>query len=259
VDAWWATSFERDRGLWRLHEQAPEATPEQVALIERELGLGAGSRVLDVPCGTGRHAVALAARGHRVTCVDLSADYLAVTRRRAEEIGVEVEAVRGDMRDLEGLPRGSFDAVVNMYTSFGYFDRDEDNLRAVAAMAGVLRPGGRLLIDVVNRDWFVRNFFPSEFAQGETFTVRDFEEVDGAVVVHENVFDPRTSRLRWTCRPAGTAQEHVVVDYRMYSLHELLALLRAGGLAPVRTLGDYDAKPYSLFSPRLLCVAERPG
>jgi hypothetical protein len=52
VDAWWATSFERDRGLWRLHEQAPEATPEQVALIERELGLGAGSRVLDAPAST---------------------------------------------------------------------------------------------------------------------------------------------------------------------------------------------------------------
>ncbi|QQQ79408.1 class I SAM-dependent methyltransferase [Saccharothrix sp. 6-C] len=256
---WWATAFDRDRGLRRLHEQAAGVTDGQVALIERELDLAAGSRVLDVACGTGRHAVSLAARGHRVTCVDLSEDYLDATRRRAAERGVTVDAVRADMRDLTDLPAASFDAAVNMYTSFGYFDRDEDNVRSVAAVARVLRPGGRLLVDVVNRDWFVRNFFPSEFAPGDGFVIRDYEEVDGEVVLHQNAFDPRTSRLRWTCRPVGARREHVVVDYRMYSLHELLAVLRAGGLTPVRALGGYDGTPYELFSPRLLCVAEAGG
>ncbi|QFZ20772.1 class I SAM-dependent methyltransferase [Saccharothrix syringae] len=257
--SWWATAFDNEHGLRRLHEQAAEDTADQVALIERELGLAEGSRVLDVPCGTGRHAVSLAARGHRVTCVDLSEDYLDATRRRAVGHGVAVDVVRADMRDLTALPGGSFDAAVNMYTSFGYFDRDEDNARAAAAIARVLRPGGRLLVDVVNRDWFVRNFFRSEFASGDGFVIRDYEEVDGEVVLHQNAFDPRTSRLRWTCRSVAAGREHVVVDYRMYSLHELLAVLRAGGLHPVRTLGGYDGRPYELFSPRLLCVAGVEG
>lgn len=256
--AWWATTFESERGLERLHEQDADATVRQVALIERELNLAGGSRVLDVACGTGRHAVALAARGHQVTCVDMSADYLAATRRRAQSQGVEVELVQADMRDLSSLPQGSFDAAVNMYTSFGYFHRDEDNVRSLAAIADVLRPGGRLLVDVINRDWFVRNFFPSEFASapGSEFVIRDYEETDGTIILHQNVFDPESSRLHWTCRQPGTDREHVVVDYRMYSLHEMLATIRAGGLNHVHTLGDHDGRPYDLFSPRLLSVAE---
>ncbi|HEY3609623.1 MAG TPA: class I SAM-dependent methyltransferase [Pseudonocardiaceae bacterium] len=256
--AWWSTTFEHERGIERLHEQHPDATVRQADLIEHELALApGGARVLDVACGTGRHAVALAARGHHVTCVDISSDYLAATRRRAQARGVDVELVHSDMRDLSALPRASFDAAINMYTSFGYFDRDEDNTRSLSAIAAVLRPGGRLLVDVINRDWFVRNHFPSEFADapGTEFVIRDYEEVDGTIVLHQNVFDPEHSRLRWTCRPSGENRADVVVDYRMYSLHELLAMIRHSGLTPVRTLGDYDGRPYDLFSPRLLCVA----
>jgi SAM-dependent methyltransferase len=257
--AWWSTAFESERGIERLHEQDADATVRQVELIERELGLvDGGARVLDVACGTGRHAVSLAARGHHVTCVDMSADYLAATQRRARSHGVDVELVQADMRDLTSLPSGSFDAAINMYTSFGYFDRDEDNVRSLATIAEVLRPGGRLLVDVINRDWFVRNFYPSEFAlvPSAEFVIKDYEEIDGTIVLHQNVFDPERSRLRWTCRQVDKDREHVVVDYRMYSLHELLAVIRASGLTHVRTLGDYEGRPYRLFSPRLLCVAE---
>lgn len=257
--AWWSNSFKNERGIERLHEQDADATIRQVELIEQELGLSKiGARILDVACGTGRHAVLLAARGHHVTCVDMSADYLAATRRRARAHGVDLALVQSDMRDLSALPRMSFDAAINMYTSFGYFDCDEDNVQVLAAITEVLRPGGRLLVDVINRDWFVRNFYPSEFAHapGAEFVIRDYEEVGGAIVLHQNVFDPQRSRLRWTCRQVDQDREHVVVDYRMYSLHELLAVIRASGLTPVRAVGDYDGRPYDIFSPRLLCVAQ---
>lgn len=255
---WWSTTFTSERGIEHLHEQDADVTGRQIRLIERELGLSAGARVLDVACGTGRHAVHLAARGYHVTCVDNSADYLAATQRRAEAAGVDVRLVQCDMRDLSTLPRDSFDAAIIMYTSFGYFERDADNTRSVAAIAEVLRTGGRLLIDVINRDWFVRNFFPSEFAPapGAEFVIRDYEQTGGTVVLHQNVFDPENSRLRWTFRQVGADREHPVVDYRMYSLHELLAVVRDGGMSPLRTLGDYDGAPYGLFSPRLLSVAE---
>lgn len=257
--AWWSTSFKNERGIERLHEQDADATVQQVGLIEQELRLAkSGARILDVACGTGRHAVSLAARGHYVTCVDISADYLEATGRRARAQGVDVELVQSDMRDLGSLPRRSFDAAINMYTSFGYFDSDEDNVRSLTAIAETLRPGGRLLVDVINRDWFVRNFYPSEFARalGAEFVIRDYEEVRGVTVLHQNIFDPERSRLRWTCQRIGQDQEYVVVDYRMFSLHELLAVIRDSGLTPIRTVGDYDGRPYDLFSPRLLCVAE---
>ncbi len=256
---WWSTTFQNELGMHRLHEQDADETARQVALIEHELRLpDTGARILDVACGTGRHAVALAGRGHQVTCVDISPDYLAATGRRARAHGVHVELVLADMRDLGALPRASFDAAINMYTSFGYFDRDEDNARSLTEIAGVLRPGGRLLVDTINRDWFVRNYGPSEFAHtpGAEFVIRDYEIVNGAVIIHQNAFDPERSRLRWTCRHSDQDREDVVVDYRMYSLHELVALMRLGGLLPVRTLGDYDGSPYGLFSPRLLSVSE---
>lgn len=263
-EPWWLTSFTSQEDLLRLHTQPADRTAAQVDLIESALALPTGARVVDLACGTGRHAVALAERGYQVTCVDLSADYLARAANHAAAHGVHIELLKADARDLAGVPDSAVDAVICMYSSFGYFTDERDNAAVLAEAARVLgRPYGALLLDVINRDWFVRNHFPSEFVPEPAagvpagpFVVRDYEEIDGRVYLHQNTFDPTTSRLRWTCRDArDPTRERVVVDYRMYSAHELLGLLHRTGLAPVTLFGDYDGTPYTLFAPRLLCVA----
>jgi SAM-dependent methyltransferase len=257
--AWWRAAFDADHGLMHLHEQPADSTPVQVELLRRALGLDAGARVLDLACGTGRHAVSLAAAGYAVTAVDLSDDYLSEARRRAADLGVDVEFVKADVRDLGELQAQSFDAAACMYTSFGYFYDERDNLAVASEVRRVLAPGGSLLVDVINRDWFVRRHHPSEFVPAqEAFVLRDFDVTDDGVVLHQNVFDPFTSRLRWTCRRPG-GEERTVVDYRMYSLHELWHLLGAAGLPGAAVYGDYDGSPYDLLCRRLIVVGRRPS
>ena len=130
-------------------------TKAEVRFLVRLLRLPAGAKILDVPCGYGRHSIELARRGFRVTGIDISAALLAQARRAAADLGVEVEFRRRDMRRL--AYRGRFDAVLNLFTSFGYFG-DAGDLEILRRFRRALRParagepGGWLVLHLINRD-----------------------------------------------------------------------------------------------------------
>jgi SAM-dependent methyltransferase len=127
-----------------LRDQKPlRQTRAEVDFLVRSLGLREGGRILDIPCGYGRHASELARRGFPVVGVDLSRAMIAEARRRWTE-GPRLRFLRQDMRRI--VFRNEFDAVVNLYTSFGYF-APRENEAVLRRMAGALRPGGRILID----------------------------------------------------------------------------------------------------------------
>ena len=132
-----------------------ERNRAEAAEIVDTLGLTAGASILDAPCGHGRIANLLASDGFKVTGVDLTQPFLDRARADAQRLGVEVEYVQGDLRNLP-VP-GPFDAVVCWFTSFGYFE-DTDNRRVLEQFASVLRPGGMLLIETMHHDGFVRGF-----------------------------------------------------------------------------------------------------
>jgi SAM-dependent methyltransferase len=125
------------------------------------LGLAPGDSVLDAPCGHGRISNRLADRGCDVVGVDASELFLGVAR----EAGSAVDYRRGDLRDLP--VDGPFDAALSWFTSFGYFD-DDGNRRVLSEYRRVLRPGGRLLIEMHNRDNFVRFFAPAPYSHSCT-------------------------------------------------------------------------------------------
>ena len=107
------------------------ATERETAFVVEALGLQEGDRVLDLACGHGRHAIALAQRGMVVTGQDLNEDYLRMARERRQRVkGVEIETVHGDMRDIPFTDE--FDAVINMFTAFGYFESEEEDEKVLA-------------------------------------------------------------------------------------------------------------------------------
>src|SRR5207244_6804372 len=114
----------------------PEWTEGQVAFLVEQLDLREGTRVLDLACGRGRIAIPLARRGCRVTGVDLSPRSLELARRDAASARVELELLRRDMRELDAVE--SFDAVINLYSSFGYFAEQADDEQVLAAVARAL-------------------------------------------------------------------------------------------------------------------------
>ncbi len=197
----------------------PEATVRGVEFLVERLALDPGASLLDVACGRGRHSVELARRGFRVTGIDLSPRALELARAAAAEAGVDVDFRRLDMRELDY--DCVFDGAINVFTSFGYFETDDENERVLQGIARALRLGGRFVIDTIN-----------PIALARVFQERDWQEFDDGTVFTEHRWQNQlTGRggATWTfIRPDGTRS---VLDHsvRFYAPWELrLALERAG-------------------------------
>ncbi|MFC4999785.1 SAM-dependent methyltransferase [Dactylosporangium cerinum] len=243
---WYADFFtELPNEFWR-RAAVPELTTADVGFVQERLGLAPGSRLLDVPCGSGRHSLALAALGHRVTGVDISAEAIGHARRAAATAGAEIDFMVADMRDV---PRtGDFDAVLCLGNSFGYLE-PADLTVFIAAAAAALRPGGGFVVDFS--------------AAAETvlpgFTGQDRVMRTGDITVEAAIeYDVLTSRMlsRYTFirgdeRLDATAVHHV------YTSGHIGALLRDGGFTDVTLFGGPDDAPYTMGSDRLLVTARR--
>jgi SAM-dependent methyltransferase len=225
----------------------PEPTSKEVDFVLAALELRLGARVLDVPCGAGRHSVELARRGYRATGVDLSADYLERARAAASEASVEVELLRADMRELPFA--GGFDAVLNLWTSFGYMESVEEDQRALEAMARALEPGGLWLGDLLNVLWVVRS--------GEERRRRELD--DGTILSQEGSYDVRTGRhdVVWTIERSDGRRVELASSLRLYTLPELEPMLERAGLQADGVWGGFDGSEYGLDSRRLIVRATR--
>jgi SAM-dependent methyltransferase len=246
---WWRSFFGEDY-LLIAQQGAPrsEAVVSMVDFLVERLELGPATRVLDLACGHGRHTLELARRGTPVVGLDYSEPSLAAARAAADAEGLDVELVRGDMRELP-FPDGSFAAVANVFTAFGYFDDEEDDERVLREVAQVLAPGGRLLLDTISPP----GLFPR-------YRERQWEELPGGVLfLQEHRYDAVRGRneARWTLiHPDGERKvlEHSV---RLYTLPELIALIDRAGLAFTAAYGDFDGADYERTSLRLIVVASR--
>jgi len=218
-------------------------TVEQSPLFQFD----AGSRVLDLCCGPGVYLVPLAQRGFHVTGVDLSPAMVAEARRRCAASAARAEIIEGDM--LHFVRPGAFDVVVNMFSSFGYFEDDADNDQVLANVFTSLRSGGRLLIEV----------FGKEFLASHDLARPQVVDLDGQTVFVRNAVHRDWSRLRteWT-KIRGPEVSHAHIDSKLYSATELKALLHRAGFADVRCFGGFDARAYDLASKTLVACATKP-
>jgi SAM-dependent methyltransferase len=224
-----------------------EGTRREVEFIEKSLALPANAAVLDLACGFGRHAIGMAARGHQVTGVDFSPRYLEIADQDARAAGVTVRWVVADMRALDF--EREFDGVYSFFTSFGYF-ADDENERVLGHVARALRPGGRFLLDLANRDWLLTH------PQQRTWTQRE----DGALLMEEIALDLKPSRVvsrQILIEPEGGHRVTKEFELRAYTCAELGALCARHGLAVREVWGGVDGSAYSTESRRLVLLAER--
>jgi len=240
-DAFWETF-----GPWMFGPENLARAEAQVGAIVALMGLGAGCRLLDLCCGVGRHAIELARRGCVVTGVDRTTAYLDQARARARAAGIEVEIVRSDMRTF--VRREAFDAAVNLYTSFGYFDDPLDDLTVAQNVAASVRPGGRALFEMNGKEIIAR-----------TFRERDWWWLaDGTMMHEERKVESGWERIesRWILTGPGVYKEHTI-RVRAYSGAELAALLRQAGFSDVMLYGNLAGAPYDHRADRLVALAVR--
>ena len=220
----------------QLYPHRDDADAERVvALLRRVLPWRPGWRALDVGCGAGRHSRALAGADARPIGLDLSASLL----RRARRV-TRAPLIRADMRALPVRPR-SMDLTVNLFTSFGYFDRDEQHAAVLREMAATVRPGGWFVLDFLHAEAVRRGLVPGErrFAEGATASRR--LSPDGRFVCKTIHLDD-----------GRRFQERV----RLFEPAELEAMLHAAGVRVTQRFGDYDGGPLAPASPRTLLIGE---
>jgi len=249
--AWYEDFFGEDYLRFHLRggEWLEERTLPQCDFVITALDLRPGARLLDLCCGQGRHSVELAKRGFTVTGLDLSEYLLDLARRRAREAGVAVNFVHRDMRELPW--EDEFDAVVNLFTSFGYLETDEEDERVLAAIHRALRPGGQLLIDHHNRERTT-----AWFGGGP----KDWCEHDGHIILEEHAWDVRRARITMTRTiiPPDAPRRQRSFVLRIYAHSEMLAMFRRAGLEWVKTYGGYDGSDYTHESRGMIILARKP-
>src|SRR5262245_21780318 len=148
---WWRRFFTPITGEVLFVPKTPKTTAAEVAEVIRQSKARAPLAVLDLGCGTGRHALAFAARGFEVTGLDYSQAFLHTAREAARKAGASIRFVRGDMKDLRRhFAANAFDLVVSLFNSFGYFDSRRDDAKMVRAVHRVLRPGGAFVLNTLN-------------------------------------------------------------------------------------------------------------
>ena len=246
---WYEDLYNRQTYLDIYAVEDTRIAPREVDGLIRLLNLNPGQSVLDVCCGYGRHAVLLAKWGLRVTAIDLSSKQIEEATVRASREGVAVDFLVGDAREMSF--QGGFDAVLNLFTSFGLFQDEADNLRLLERMAGALAPGGPLLVDLWNREKLIRDFTP--------LTIE--ERQDGIRIERSWTFDAWRGRVYWQNRiafPDGR-QESWSQSVRAYTLIELRTYLSEVGLLTEQIFGGFDGSEYTLDSPRMITTARKPS
>ena len=243
---WWASYFDAHY----LLEYQPifnfARDREEVAQLIDILALPSGARILDVPCGQGRHAHLLAEAGFRVDGLDYSKHLIDLARARGT--GPTLKYTRGDMRTLPAPWTGRFDAVVNLFTSFGFFTDPADDALVIREFARVLAPGGTLVWHGGSRDGVMAAFLERDWWRSD----------DGTMIGHEREFDSLSGvlsiRSSWEGEHGRGEREHRI---RLYTATRIAELCAEVGLVVEEAYDGWRDRPLTRKSSEMLLVARK--
>ncbi len=234
---WFENWFNRDYLTLYQHRDMADAR-QQISLILSTLKPKRDARILDLGCGAGRHLEVLFQRGFSGSGIDLSAVLVREGRSRFPHLNLSV----GDMRNI----RGQFDIILSLFTSFGYFEDDSENLSVFRSVSHALVPGGRFWLDFLNPE-FVRKNLKAESVREPEPGCRVLEQrrIEGDMVVKDIVFR------------SENGEKHYREQVKLYDKPCLESILRSAGMVPAGSFGDYDGSEWSPESPRTILFAEK--
>jgi SAM-dependent methyltransferase len=242
---WWRTFFSGLGVEFWLQATTEEQTRQEADFIQERLRVSPPARLLDVPCGGGRHSRELAARGYRLTAVDLSSEFLTAARSAAAARSAKIHWEQREMRDLPW--REEFDGAFSLGNSFGY-DEDDGNAAFLKAVAGVLKPGARFLLDT---GYVAEILLPA-------LQERAWYQLGDILTLAERRYDHVRSRLHveYTWIRDGQREKRSM-SARLYSYRELAQLFEAAGFTDVEGFGSLAGEPFKLGSKRLLMAGTK--
>jgi SAM-dependent methyltransferase len=239
--AWFETWFDSPYYHLLYQNRNDEEAARFIGNLLSELHLPKSAKVLDLACGKGRHSVTLASHGYDVTGVDLSPNSISAAK------SFEHERLKFEVRDMRvPFEENAFDAIFNLFTSFGYFDDLNDNQKVVDSIQTMLVSDGILVIDFMNSKRVIANLVKVETKEIEGIRFNIERVYDGSHIYKHIRFTAEDQDLHFTER----VQALMLEDFR--------SLLSAGGFEIIRTFGDFDLNAYHAeTSDRLILIAKR--
>ncbi len=227
-----------------LLDQDKERTRKQAEFIQKFFE--ANDYLLDAGCGIGRHAIELGKLGFNVLGIDFNENYIKLAKENALKENVSnVDFISMDLRELNFNDK--FDGILSLWSSFGYFDDDTNDL-ILKRFFVALKKNGKLIIDVENKDYILKFFIKETFKEKEDHVFilerRKYNPITSVVSTHRFIIGPnfRKDYLRYI---------------RIYSLSELIYILKNSGFSQFQYFGNYEGKPFNVDSERIILIAEK--
>jgi SAM-dependent methyltransferase len=233
---------------------AEQQTLEQRTFCEVEgvitlLNLASRGNILDIPSGYGRHSIGLAKRGFNVVGSELNSTHLHVARAAAQKENVQVDFVQENMIDIKYQEK--FDAVVNMFYSFGFFGTEEDNNRVLENFYNALKPGGKFLF---HTDVNMPRILSGKYKENETRKL-----VSGKTLRISDVYNPKDKRIYGSWIISNKEGKEIKRDYsvRVYDKEEFIKLCETVGFKDFEVYGDWNKTPYSEESEDMIIIGKK--
>lgn len=225
------------------HRNEKEAA-QLVRLILDNVKLSPGDSILDLACGAGRHSLLFAKKGFKVTAVDLSETLLKIAVEHARDLELDINFLKSDIRKL--IIGAEFNLIINLFTSFGYFDNDDENKDVIKKAASLLRDRGIFVLDFINKCYVEKNLV----SESE-------DEISGGVLIQKRWIENERVSKNITIRKNGVIKNYFE-SVRLFSFEELESIFKENGLVINKTFGDFIGNKYDrLTSPRIILFAQK--
>jgi SAM-dependent methyltransferase len=242
--SWYKDWFNSEYYL-KVYSHRNEQEAERLAeLIISNTLINKGSCILDMACGSGRHSIAFARKGFKVTAVDLSENLLSEAKKNSSLEGVQIKFFLSDIREFTS--ENKFHLAMNLFTSIGYFDKDEENFDVFSKANLLLNKGGYFVLDYFNKDYLVKNLVPITVLSINGVKITQNRSIEGNRVV-KNI----------TITKDGNVNKFYE-SVRLFSFDELNGLLIESGFTIKKILGDYNGNSFDkLNSSRVIFIAQK--
>ena len=244
MDEWYKDWFDSEEYLIVYRNRNEKEAGRLVDLILNNIEIKAGAKVLDMACGTGRHSILFARKGFDVTAIDLSRNLLSIAIQAATEENIKINFIRSDVRHF--TLNNDFALAVNLFTSFGYFQTDEENFLIIKNAFEHLAFQGYFVIDFLNRNFVEDNLVPETKVEYRDKFIFQKRRIENDRVIKQI-----------TIRKNGTEKIYHE-SVKMYSQNELSGLISEAGFKIKSCFGDYSGNKFDLkTSPRIIIIAQK--
>ena len=230
MENWFRDWFSSEEYLDVYQHRDDEDATKLLELILEQTKITNQNSILDAACGAGRHSIYLASKGFNVFGFDLSKTLLTKAKENAKKRSVENNFVCADLRNI--CFRKNFDLIINLFTSFGYFNNDEENFKFINTAYRLLNENGFYVLDYFNKNYLLANL-----------TAENEKLIDGKIIIEKRkVVNDRI--IKEIQIKSGLEEQHFIESVRLYSKIEIDREFKKIGFTPVSVFGNYDGTNY---------------